>query len=95
MHLRGAYVAIGVALDYTIVWLAILTAELCFHVMHTIYYVVCSLLARDSSSEATRPNLMISKDTRVICQGFTGRQVGGTVLRVARRQNIKCEGVHY
>lgn len=33
------------------------------------------VISRNASYDATRPALSINKNTKVICQGFTGRQV--------------------
>ena len=43
-----------------------------------------SLQVRNSTDVATRKNLMIDKSTKVICQGFTGKQVkmGGVLISV-------------
>ena len=33
------------------------------------------IVSRNASYDATRPALSINKNTKVICQGFTGKQV--------------------
>ncbi|KAI0985326.1 hypothetical protein GJ496_001525 [Pomphorhynchus laevis] len=43
----------------------------CFQMYSSLLRGCCS---RQLSYEATRANLLINKDTRVICQGFTGKQ---------------------
>ena len=35
---------------------------------------LCKAIARNLSYDATRPNLRINKNTKVIVQGFTGKQ---------------------
>lgn len=59
-----------------------------------IFFSVQKLGIRNTANmyEATRKNLKINKNVKVICQGFTGKQVSECALKSAVQLSIRVYG---